>query len=157
MRHFKVVRLLFVLVFIIILSACQNESLGTESMPVPINTSEPAPGEVISTEVNPQESQELFQETDPLDVAQAYPSPVEVVPYDPYPEPIDGEMIDWGEVEGLILSGEVVEVFQAFTRQVTITLADGRIIISEEPKRDAIFVIINQCGPACYNIRKLTE
>jgi hypothetical protein len=157
MRRYKVVGVLIILVFIIILSACQNENPGMELIPVPINTNEPVQGEVISTKINPQESQEPIQKTDTLEVVQAYPSPVEVVPYDPYPEPIDGEMVDWDKVEGIILSGEVIEVFQAFTRQVTITLADGRIIISEEPQRDAIFVIINQCGPVCYEIRKLTE
>ena len=87
----------------------------------------------------------------------AYPSPIEIVQYDPYPSPVDGEIVEWDQVESIIKSGEVVKVFQAFSLSVTLTLKDGHIYITEEPAKDAIFVLIEQCGEPCYNIQKVTE
>lgn len=88
----------------------------------------------------------------------AYPAPmIEYVPYNPYPDPIEGEKIEWSQLEALLQNEQISEVFQQYTLLVVITLDDGRIILVDAPVKDEIFKLLDACGERCNNIRRLSE
>jgi len=63
----------------------------------------------------------------------------------------------WEDIEKIINSGEVTEVFQSHALDVEINLKDGTKISTKEPKIDAIFGLIDTCGEKCKDIIKATE
>lgn len=145
---------IFVMLFGLVMgiSACQSTTPSPTATLV-----ETEVVEMLATDISVEEpTQGPVDQPASQDVV-AYPSPIERIPFDPYPSPVDGEAVVWEQVEGIIDSGEVVKVFQAYSLSVTITLNDGHIYITEEPERDAIFVLIEQCGEPCYSIQKVTE
>lgn len=157
MRNYKVIGVLLVLLFTMLLSACQNESPDSESMPAPVTTNEPAVVEIIPTTAPAVEPTQIQKPVNPVDPDEPYPMPVEIVPYNPYPSPVAGEEVAWEDVKVIISNGDVVEIFQAYTLQVTIYLADGKVLITTEPEYNAILSLIEECGVDCYDIRKVTE
>ena len=157
MRHYKVVVALLALLFIIILSACQSESPETETAPNLLTNSESAVAETIPTTASVEEPQPVQKPVNPVNPDEPYPMPIELVPYNPYPSPVAGEEIAWEDISGIINDGNVVEIFQAHNLQVTIYLADGKVLITVEPEYNAIMRLIEECGVDCYDIRKVTE
>lgn len=74
-----------------------------------------------------------------------------------YPHLKDGDMLEWQSVEGTIFSGMVVSVSQKHDLQVSVTLKDGRTLLSTEPAIDDIIKIIQRCGDPCKDIKVATE
>jgi hypothetical protein len=72
-------------------------------------------------------------------------------------QPIETTTVTWEEAEQLIRNGEVTQVFQAHSLQVTLTLADGRQVVTTEPSIDAVFRVIQDCGQPCADILQATE
>ena len=157
MRNYKVVGIILVLLFIIALSACQNESPESESIPNPMTTNVPAVAETIPTTVQVEEPTPIPKPVNPVNPDEPYPMPVEIVPYNPYPSPVAGEEIGWEDVKVVISNGDVVEIFQSYTLQVTLYLVDGKVLVTTEPEYNAILRLIEECGVDCYDIRKVTE
>ena len=157
MRHYKVVAALLVLLFIIILSACQTEGPEKETTPNPLTTSESAVAEAIPTSASVEELPPVQKPVNPVNPDEPYPMPIELVPYNPYPSPVAGEEIGWEEISGILSDGNVVDIFQVLTLQVTIYLANGKVLITAEPEYNAIMRLIEECGVDCYDIRKVTE
>ncbi len=87
----------------------------------------------------------------------AYPAPTVAIFYDPYPDPIVGDDIEWSQVEALLQNEIISEVFQQFTLRVVITLEDGRIFLVNEPAKDDIFKLLDACGEPCNRIRRVSE
>lgn len=73
--------------------------------------------------------------------------------------PVSGEAkeIVWAEAEALILSGTVAQVTQFHSLQVTLTLNDGRQVITTEPAIDEVMRVIETCGDPCANMLIATE
>ena len=133
----------------ILLAACSTQTPTQEPTP----TMQPSPT-TASAPLQP-----TAEATAPVvaDTA-AYPAPVvQYVPLDPYPSPIEGEQIEWSEVEALLNSGQVAEVFQRYSLPVVITLKDGRIILVVSPAKDDIFMLLDKCGEKCNGIRRLSN
>ena len=147
----------FVLLFAIALSACQTasappqEPAATNAEPVG-PTSKPKPTETSA----PQATQ--MPATPGVTGSNPYPGPtVEVVQYNPYPAPVQGEEIAWSQVQALIESGEIAEVFQAYSLQITFTAKDGNLYFTVAPAKGEIFKLLDQCGEKCYEIRRKSE
>jgi hypothetical protein len=157
MRNYKVIGISFVLLFTMLLSACQNESPESDSMPAPVSTNAPAVAETIPTTAPTVEPTQIQKPVNPVNPDEPYPSPLEIVFNNPYPPPIDSEQIDWNEVNDFIMKGLVGRVFQSNSLEVVITLVDGKVFLTQEPERNAIFELIEECGESCYGIRKVTE
>ncbi len=69
----------------------------------------------------------------------------------------DAEIVDWETAVSILNSGEVVEIFQTHSLDVTLTLVDGRTVKTVEPAIDDIFTAIEDCGEPCSNILMATE
>jgi hypothetical protein len=67
------------------------------------------------------------------------------------------EVVDWETAVSILNSGEVVEIFQTHSLDVTLTLQDGRIIKTVEPAIDDIFTAIQDCGNPCNDLLIATE
>lgn len=143
---------LFLILFSLILTACQGEPVP----PVPTQVEEP--GTEATEEIT-------FTLPDPGSVPEAYPipqegandvSPIEKI-YVPYPVPLEGEPIEWGEVADYIKSGQVLAVYQAQSREISLTLEDGRVLITNSPEWNAVFELIDECGEPCLGIAKISE
>lgn len=65
--------------------------------------------------------------------------------------------ISWDQARDLILSGDVQQVTQLHSRQVTLHLEDGRQLVTVEPELDAVFDIVEECGEPCADIVLATE
>jgi hypothetical protein len=67
------------------------------------------------------------------------------------------EEIGWDAARELILSGQVSQVTQLHSREVTITLPDGRTVTTTEPEIDDVFDLLQECGEPCANVAVATE
>jgi inhibitor of cysteine peptidase len=74
-----------------------------------------------------------------------------------YPSLVQGETISWEEAQALFLSGEVVQVVQLHSLQVTLTLKDGRQVVTLEPSIDEVLRLIEACGEPCADLMVATE
>lgn len=67
------------------------------------------------------------------------------------------EVVDWETAVSILNSGDVVEIFQTHSLDVTLTLANGRRLQTVEPAIDDIFTAVQECGEPCGNIVLATE
>lgn len=139
---------IFVALFSFILSACRSSSTPTQE-PVATN---PSPTEAVQA-LNPTTESPATQEP-----GAAYPAPtIEIVRYEPYPAPLEGETVEWSKIPDLLASGNVSEVRQLATLVIVVTLKDGKIVLTTAPTKDEIFTLLDQCGEKCNSIRRLSE
>ena len=66
-------------------------------------------------------------------------------------------VVSWGEAMQIIMSGEVQQVVQTQSREVTLVLRDGTTLEATEPQIDEVFREIERCGELCSDIVKITE
>ncbi len=146
---------LFVIILSLALSACGSKPTVTEA---PVDTQAP----VETVEQAPADTPAM-DETQPAALPTAsgsnpYPGPmVKFVPYNPYPAPVQGDTIEWSDVEALLASGEVAEVYQAFSLQITITMKDGSTVVVQAPAKNEIFTLLDKCGNSCSEIERISE
>jgi hypothetical protein len=145
------------LVSALVFTACQvaptptPEPTPTTAAPI-APTDEPKPTETAAPQVTQPPATPGLVSDNP------YPGPaVEIVEYNPYPAPVQGEEIAWSDVPGLIESGNITEVFQAYSLQITFTAQDGKLYYTQAPARDEIFNLLDQCGEKCNQIRRISE
>ena len=72
------------------------------------------------------------------------------------PEDANDE-ISWAEAQELIRSGQVVQITQLHSLEVTLELEDGRRLTTTEPEIDAVFEVVDECGDPCADILLATE
>ena len=65
--------------------------------------------------------------------------------------------VAWPEAEATILTGEVWQVAQHHSLEVTLYLHDGREIVTTEPSIDKVFQVIGDCGAPCSDVVLMTE
>ena len=65
--------------------------------------------------------------------------------------------VDWATAIEILNTGQVTEVMQSHTLEVTLTLEDGSQIKTVEPSIDDIFREIELCGNVCREILLITE
>jgi hypothetical protein len=68
-----------------------------------------------------------------------------------------GADISWEEARELILAGEVEQVTQLHSLQVTLNLKDGRRLVTFEPEIDDVFGVVAECGEPCSDMVLATE
>jgi hypothetical protein len=71
--------------------------------------------------------------------------------------PADGATIPWEQAVQLLHDGQVSQIFQAHSLQVTLTLSNGATITTIEPSIDEIFFEVERCGAPCAGIPMATE
>jgi hypothetical protein len=67
------------------------------------------------------------------------------------------ERLDWDKIADILAGGNVVSVTQSHSLRVDLTLADGTTIVTQEPKIDAIFDALQECGGVCEDVEVATE
>jgi inhibitor of cysteine peptidase len=65
--------------------------------------------------------------------------------------------VPWEEARELILAGEVQQVTQLHSLEVTLELTDGRRLVTTEPEIDAVFNVVDACGELCEDMVLATE
>jgi hypothetical protein len=73
------------------------------------------------------------------------------------PKPSRQDEIPWTEAEALILEGEVQQVVQLHSLEVTLVLRNGMGVKTTEPTIDEVFRVIERCGDACSDMVLATE
>ncbi|PID69937.1 hypothetical protein CSB37_04195 [bacterium DOLZORAL124_38_8] len=68
-----------------------------------------------------------------------------------------GHPINWEEAVKIINSGDVKDTSQYHSLEVHLELSDGTHYRTTEPKIDAIFDVVDECGEKCKNIQQATE
>jgi inhibitor of cysteine peptidase len=57
--------------------------------------------------------------------------------------------VSWNQAQLLILTGQVAQVTQLHSREVTLELRDGRRVVTMEPQLDDVFAVVDECGAPC--------
>jgi len=145
--------LIFLVVGTLLLAACVSTPATPTATPV-----QPSPQEAVSTPYPlptnlPPSGQQAYP---------AYPAvpavPAATVETGPlYPGLADGTEINWFQVSGMVLNGEVAKVMQTHDKKVYLTLKDGRTVFIIQAEMDQIMRLIKQCGEPCRNIEVTTE
>ena len=147
---------ILLLVVLILLTACQSATPEPapemEEIEQPVEEGYPPPEPVNSEDAYP------YQESLPVSDG-PYPAlQVPLVSNDPYTAPVEGGIaITWEETKTLIMDGQVVEVTQLHSLDVTLILKDGRIVTTVEPEIDAVFILLDECGENCQDVIRATE
>jgi inhibitor of cysteine peptidase len=68
-----------------------------------------------------------------------------------------GSEVPWDEARLMILAGEVAQVTQLHSLQVTLTMRDGRRLVTYEPEIDDVIEVLEECGERCSDIILATE
>ncbi len=63
----------------------------------------------------------------------------------------------WAEAVQTIMNGEVQQVTQTHSLEVTLSLKDGTTLHTIEPRLDEVFRVIEMCGELCSDIVLSTE
>jgi len=74
-----------------------------------------------------------------------------------YPDAKDGDEVPWSNAVAIILNGEVTQVMQTHDLKVSLSLKDGRTLMTIEPNIDDMIKVIEECGENCKYIRIATE
>jgi|GEM_PF-1054586 len=128
----------------------------------PVNTAEAYPGAELAGTVVPVGAypEPVGGNPNPTN-AVAYPGPTApalAARSDPVvPELKTGAEVKWEQVKEIVFSGQVVQVSQTHALKVTITLKDGRKLVTVEPGIDEIIKLVRECGELCKDIRIATE
>ncbi len=69
-----------------------------------------------------------------------------------YPDPKSGDEIDWSKAEAMIINGEATKIALSSDGKATISLKDGRSLISNVPQGQDVKMIVSACGETCKNI-----
>lgn len=69
----------------------------------------------------------------------------------------DGATIPWDEARLMILAGEVAQVTQLHSLEVTLEMRDGRRLVTVEPQIDEVFAVVEACGEPCADMVLATE
>jgi hypothetical protein len=69
----------------------------------------------------------------------------------------DGATIPWDEARLMILAGEVAQVTQLHSLEVTLEMKDGRRLLTVEPEIDDVFDVVDECGEPCADMVLATE
>ncbi len=67
------------------------------------------------------------------------------------------DFISWEEAKQLILNGKVEQAHELRDLTVALFLKDGTRRTTKEPKINAVFKFIDQCGKPCSDIMKAME
>ncbi len=91
----------------------------------------------------------------------AYPAPGDqptaAAPSVLYPGIADGSEIVWDQAVMMLHNGEVAKAVQAQDLKVTLTLKDGRTLITTAPESDRLTREIELCGDKCKDIEVSTQ
>ena len=137
--------LMIVIVFALLLAACQSAA--------PTETEAPAPVETLVLTPAPAEPTPEPAGDEPYPGAQ---DNTDAAP--PYPGPEQGSTpVVWDEATKLILDGKVVQVTQYDNLIVILVLEDGQIVSTREPVIDEVFNLIKECGDPCKDIEVPTN
>jgi hypothetical protein len=74
-----------------------------------------------------------------------------------YPGVEDGGEVNWNKAIAMIMNGEVVKVVQTHDLKVSLTLRDGRTLITYQQVIDDVLQVIEACGEPCAEIIVATE
>ena len=168
----KTMKILLLVVFAL-LAACQSGTSGTAPEVEEVEQPVEQQGDEGYPSPSPMDSQDPYPlmptppvSNDPYPAVQApvestdpYPAlHVPIVANDPYAAPVEeGVSITWEETRTLILNGEVAQVTQLHSLEVTLILKDGRIFYAVEPEIDAVFILLDECGEKCTDVIQATE
>lgn len=127
----------------LLISSCQATGTGGIK---PAVTAAPGNGEGVATAYPPSVNSQ----------SAAYPgaSPAYLSLYPGY---ASGSVIAWGDATALVMNGEVTQVSQTHDLKVTLSLMDGRTLLTTEPAIDEIMKIIDSCGSLCASIKRITQ
>ena len=147
---------ILLLVVFLLLAACQSATPEpapeVEEVEQPVEESYPPPDPVIPEDPYPHLQSPPVSD-DPYPALQ-----VPLISNDPYSAPVEGGIaISWEEAKSLIMDGQVVQVTQQQSLDVTLILKDGEVVKIVEPEIDAVFVLLDECGEKCKDIIRATE
>lgn len=136
--------LLILVVFALLLAACQTAPPTATEAPPPVETQVVTPAPMEETE-EPAADEPYPGVDEPAgenpDAAPAYPGPEQ-----------GSTPVTWDEATNLILDGKVTQVTQYDNLIVILVLKDGETVSAREPVIDEVFNLIDQCGDPCEDI-----
>lgn len=92
--------------------------------------------------------------------APTQPSAQNITSGSTYPEPpadAQATTIAWNDAKDMILNAQIAKVIQAKSLEVTLITKDARIFKTNEPAKDDVLKVIEQCGVACQVIKVVNE
>jgi hypothetical protein len=149
------------LVFVALLAACQS---ATPSV-VPSPTSNEMILVATSTPVQAEPPSQQYPPPGTTSNNSGYPEPLPSIAYpSPQQSPTKSTnetqtptTISWEDAQNQILNGQVSKIIQHKDLTVTLTLKDGTVVTTTEPKLDDVIHLIEQCGDKCTDIDVSTE
>lgn len=74
-----------------------------------------------------------------------------------YPGPKSGEEVSWQAAISMMKNGEVTQIVQTKDLQLTLSLRDGRSLVTWEAAFDEVKTFIQECGAACKDIKLVNQ
>ena len=156
----KVTLLLFVMLVLLSLVACQKDGSTDETPPILTREAVPTSDSTQSLEYPGPSAQTPPESEDPgsYPFPQAQPAPsLGGISDFTYPNVEDGGELSWFQARSTIMNGYVVQVVQTHELKVLLTLEDGRTLITYEPNIDDVLKIVEECGELCKDVVVATE
>jgi hypothetical protein len=130
------------LLALIVLTACTSPTpaVTTEQ---PAGESQNSPTEAPPAEAYPQTAQQAVAVTEAPQVA-----PGQAL----YPEPQSGDSVTWSQAVAMLNNAEVNQIMKSATLELTLSLKDGRSLLTNEPGDGELQIVLDKCGDVCAGI-----
>jgi hypothetical protein len=130
------------LLVLVALAACNGSPAPVVTAEPPVSVTENAPAETEPTEAYPVPAQqEVVTEVPQVAAGEAL-----------YPGPQSGETVAWAQAIAMINNGEISQIIKAQSLELTLTLKDGRSLLTNEPVDGELQSVLDRCGDGCGEI-----
>ena len=139
MKQNKIMSLIAGVLFVIAITGCQTTPtpVAATQTAVPTTASYPSPMPLVT----------------PTPESYLAPATLVVPTQGSYPSPVSGSSpTAWTDAEQMIIKGDVTQILQTKSLDVTLTLRDGQTVTTTAPAADAVQQAITTCGDLCKDI-----
>jgi hypothetical protein len=130
------------LLMLVALAACNGSPAPEVTAELPVSVTEEAPAETEPTEAYPVPAQQEVV----IEAPQVAPG--EAL----YPGPQSGETVAWAQAVAMINNGEISQIMKSQALELTLSLKDGRSLLTTEPVDGELQLVLDRCGDVCAGI-----
>lgn len=134
----------------IILSLLALSVLAACTSPTPAVTTEQPSGEVQTAPTEPAPAEAYPQSAQqPVAVTEA---PQAATGQALYPEPQSGDSVTWSQAVAMLNNAEITQIMKSASLELTLSLKDGRSLVTNEPGDGELQIVLDKCGDVCSGI-----
>ncbi len=129
------------LLMLVLLAACSSAPAPAVTAEAPSSATQATPAETEAAEAYPVPAQAVVTEAPQVAPGKSL-----------YPGPQSGESVAWAQAVAMINNGEISQIMKSQSLELTLSLKDGRSLLTVETVDGELQAVLNRCGDDCADI-----